>query len=95
MGCNVCRCSEENIEELLEDLGSASHGVMCLQEVSSWREGAEFNVKGWSVYRNADSSWAVVIPAELAWGHASLVRNSMHALADTLRYYRCGLVIHA
>ena len=32
MGCNVCRCASENIEELLTDLSQARRGIYCLQE---------------------------------------------------------------
>eukprot|EP00972_Heterocapsa_arctica_P078156 11525867-Heterocapsa_arctica.AAC.1 len=40
-------------------------GVYCLQETSSWSEGTELNLKGWSAIRAAGSPSAIMIPSEL------------------------------
>eukprot|EP00973_Karenia_brevis_P021885 3009773-Karenia_brevis.AAC.1 len=60
VGCNVCRCAWDNIEELLADLSDVGRevgmtGVYCLQEVSGWPHGFEFDLPGWLVIHDASS----------------------------------------
>ena len=66
ISCNVCRCSEGHIPEMLEDLTCAQRGVYCLQETSSWRSGDEMNLQGWSVFRATESPAATMLPSELS-----------------------------
>ena len=89
VGCNVCRCASENIEELLTDLRNARHGTYCLQEVHSWSEGSELVITDSSVYRNAGSPSAIVIPTDLGFS----VRWSGGACMHTMVLIGCVGVI--
>ena len=42
----------------------AHRGVYCLQEVSSWPDGEEFNHKDWMVIHTAGSPSAILVPKE-------------------------------
>ena len=107
IGCNVCHCTEDNFEEPRKDLTFVKLGVYCLQQDSSWSDGPEFNLQGWSIFHTIGSPSVTVLPSELGvsvgWsgpacmhymgmlGNIDIISTYMPDVEKTLEEYLCAI----